>query len=132
DPTLASSHYRAALGLDRRRRAPTEHCRLLIKLGEAERAAGRYERALRRLREARDLSTRRQLIYLAAWAASEIGKTLYLRSDRPHAKAALHEANHLARAGVYFDRLFVNHYYQRRIALDEVDLASARSLESSL
>lgn len=132
DPRKAALHYRAALVIVKKSRDDFDHCSLINNIAVAEARAKNFDRALRLLHEGYELAKRRHFNSILAIIASEIAKTLYLKGDRDGARGSLREANDIARRGDYHGLLFINHYYMRRLAIDEGNAAEARIAESSL
>ena len=128
----AAGHYRSALKIERQLRNRFEECKLLLGLGIAESSGGNFNRAVKTLMLGREMAQRYEFSYWHSMIQTELAKTLYLMGDRNGAHSALLEANVAARRGDYYYQLFMNHYYQRRIASDAGDDAAAKRLESSL
>ena len=124
--------FSLCLGVERKRKNRFEICKLLLNVGLAEQKAGNYDRAMKSLLEARESAQRCDFSYQHAASLTAISRNHFLKNDTREARAAFREANERARRGDYFHLLFINHYYQWRIATAEGDLSEAKAAESGL
>lgn len=132
DPREAARHYRIALETEKPLKNPMSEAMLLVNIGFAETNAGNFKRALRSFERALDLAKRKDFNFLSAKARSEIGRCLFLSGDHKTARSALREANRFARDREYYEIMFINGFYLRRIAQEENDLAEVKAIEASL
>lgn len=132
NPREAAIHYRAALTLARGLKKRFEECIYLYNISLAERMSGNLARALKTLYRARDIARRREYSYWVAKIQTEIGKVQYLMGSKVEARLSLQEANDLARAGEYYEQLFLNQFYLRKISLEEGSVAGVGVMTASL
>ena len=131
-PRKASEHYRYALKATRKLRDQWGTCKALYNLGVAESRVGRFQFAIKRLTEAIVIAKREHYSFWICKIKGAMGKYFYLSNDKEAARSTLLEASQLARRGDYFEELFVDHYYLRRLALDAGDMKAAKLAEASL
>jgi transcriptional regulator with XRE-family HTH domain len=132
NPKEAAVHYRVALTITRQLKKRLEECIYLYNIALAEIGSGNLSRALKTLQRTKELAKKRDYSFWLAKIQTEIGKTHYLMGNRMDARHALHEANDLARTGEYFEQLFMNQFYLRRIAIEEGNTAGAGVMAGSL
>jgi transcriptional regulator with XRE-family HTH domain len=131
-PNEAAAWYRKALPIARTAKSRKPEVDIQYDIALAEMGAGHYSRALKVLHRTRDLASKLELHFLVARCQAEIGKAHYLMGAYEEARASIREAIGLARTREYYELLFQNQYYLRKISLSEGDAAAARVAEAGL
>jgi len=132
NPREAAIHYRAAFSIVRGLKKRFEECIYLYNIALAESRSGNLSRGLKTLYRARDIARRREYAYWIAKIQTEIGRVLYLMGNKNDARRSFQEANDLARVGEYYEELFINQFYLRKIASEEGNSAGVGVMTASL
>jgi transcriptional regulator with XRE-family HTH domain len=132
NPRHAAVHYRSALGIIRETRDSFEECKTHYNIGIAELRSRNFARAQKALLRAREIAAKKDYNFWVSWSQTALAQSFYLQGERERANQAFREANVLARRGEYYEHLFLNHYYLRKMDLEAGNATSAKTLESSL